>query len=688
MAPEDLAQVAGVLNSWKEIAAYLDRDVRTVMRWERTRGLPVHRLPGGPKAGVYALPAELESWRRGRKLALVDGRPEPQPAAAAPARTVELNRKPALAIALLACLVVVAAIFLVARFVAGRSDQPRPPEVTRLTFDRASNAPTISADGRVVAYASDRDGKSDIYVQRIGSQQAVRLTHDEAANSQPSLSPDASRVAFHSDRSGGGLYLADTVGGSERRIADLGSFPRFSPDGSSIAYLVRNAFTRRAKIFVMPADGGQPRPFEPEFDVPPIGTLFSALMWSPDGKHLLFEGVQGGDGATRGLWVAPAESGGAARVQNVPALPRGSIRIFMAWAGEYVYYVQGTSVHGAPLMRARLLSNPWRMAGTPEPLMSSSVVCGTTAVSRDGTVVFASAGPLVNTIWSIGLRSNLAATSGTARNETTDGYNQLAMAVAANGSRLAWLGNPVAGRLEIRLTDVGSRAVSTLPLADDSRVPIIRLSADGSRLGFSDVVNGKTVSRIVPTSDLGPGTPLCEDCSLVGFFSKSPAHVLIADGPRLVRQDVSTGGRTTLVEGVTAAAVLSPDDRWVAFVAARPGGAAGLFVAPVLERPVRQDEWMLVTEDRNYVGSPQWSPNGNLLYYVCKRDSFSCVWAQAFDEAAKRFGPPIHVYHDSGTPSLEASSSRSIAVTPERLYLMLASATSSVWTMKFDRRAR
>jgi serine/threonine-protein kinase len=53
------------LDSWKTIAAYLRRDVRTVMRWERVRGMPVHRVPGGGKAGVYAVRAELDAWRSG-----------------------------------------------------------------------------------------------------------------------------------------------------------------------------------------------------------------------------------------------------------------------------------------------------------------------------------------------------------------------------------------------------------------------------------------------------------------------------------------------------------------------------------------------------------------------------------------------------------------------------------------------
>jgi len=51
-----------ILESWKEIAAYLDRNIRTCQLWERELGLPVHRLDGSPKARVHAFPAELDRW--------------------------------------------------------------------------------------------------------------------------------------------------------------------------------------------------------------------------------------------------------------------------------------------------------------------------------------------------------------------------------------------------------------------------------------------------------------------------------------------------------------------------------------------------------------------------------------------------------------------------------------------------
>ena len=56
------------LDSWKEIALYLNRDVRTVQRWEDTGGMPVHRhAPGRSKGSpVYAYKSELDGWLRHR----------------------------------------------------------------------------------------------------------------------------------------------------------------------------------------------------------------------------------------------------------------------------------------------------------------------------------------------------------------------------------------------------------------------------------------------------------------------------------------------------------------------------------------------------------------------------------------------------------------------------------------------
>lgn len=84
------------LDSWKEIAAYLGRDVTTVRRWEKLESLPVRRHRHAKLGSVYAHTAELDAWRAERASgAPAGGAPAPQPAPKGP-------RPPVLALAVLA----------------------------------------------------------------------------------------------------------------------------------------------------------------------------------------------------------------------------------------------------------------------------------------------------------------------------------------------------------------------------------------------------------------------------------------------------------------------------------------------------------------------------------------------------------------------------------------------------------
>ncbi len=66
-----------MLTSWKEIAAFFDRDIRTVQRWERQEGLPVHRHAHSRQSTVYAYPSELNAWWEGHQHS---EEPSPEPA--------------------------------------------------------------------------------------------------------------------------------------------------------------------------------------------------------------------------------------------------------------------------------------------------------------------------------------------------------------------------------------------------------------------------------------------------------------------------------------------------------------------------------------------------------------------------------------------------------------------------------
>jgi adenylate cyclase len=72
----------GRLDSWKEIAAYLKRGARTVQRWEREEGLPVHRLVHGTLGSVYAYRAELDRWWTNRSAGRAVQEPGAEPSVA------------------------------------------------------------------------------------------------------------------------------------------------------------------------------------------------------------------------------------------------------------------------------------------------------------------------------------------------------------------------------------------------------------------------------------------------------------------------------------------------------------------------------------------------------------------------------------------------------------------------------
>src|SRR5262245_6573391 len=64
--PCEIPMTSDRLDSWKEIAGYLNRSVRTVTRWEREEGLPVHRHLHSKSGSVYAYKDELDDWWKNR----------------------------------------------------------------------------------------------------------------------------------------------------------------------------------------------------------------------------------------------------------------------------------------------------------------------------------------------------------------------------------------------------------------------------------------------------------------------------------------------------------------------------------------------------------------------------------------------------------------------------------------------
>ncbi len=196
--------------------------------------------------------------------------------------------------------------------------------VSQWTSDQGFNlAPAISRDGKLVAYASDREGNGSlaIWMRPFDSGKPVRLTSGEFNEGDPDFSPDNRSIVYRSERDGGGIYVQPTApGGPPKLVAKSGWRPKFSPDGKWIAYFTLSgsedvsATVGLGQIFIVPAEGGTPRQIQPAF-------LYARYpIWAPDGRHLLFTGIR--QDGVRDWWLSPIEGGEASRTHAMEWLNR------------------------------------------------------------------------------------------------------------------------------------------------------------------------------------------------------------------------------------------------------------------------------------------------------------------------------------------------------------------------------
>ena len=281
------------LDSWKEIASFLRRGIRTVQRWEREEGLPVHRLAACRARQRLCRPNELtRGGKRRRRL-----KPPPD------------ERR--------------------------RISRTATHDLQRVTTSTAATFwPALSSDARMVVYVSDagQDGDTpQLWLQQIGGS-AVQLTSGLRDCAEPSFFANDTRVAFDAaGESTRNVYEIPTLGGTPRVLKQAARGARFSPDGKWLAYL---ALEPGNPLRLVPADGGAAR------------TLAHGLVdivsasWSDDGSCLLV--VAHPDASVElDYWVVPVN--GASPVDTGVfrrARQQGLIVITLppAWAGDSVFY--------------------------------------------------------------------------------------------------------------------------------------------------------------------------------------------------------------------------------------------------------------------------------------------------------------------------------------------------------------
>jgi Tol biopolymer transport system component len=148
-------------------------------------------------------------------------------------------------------------------------------------------AATVSGENGKIAFVSNRDGNSEIYVMEADGSGQVNLTNHPAGDFSPSWSPDGRQIAFWSDRDGGPIVYTMTADGTGLRRIAVGQDPAWSPDGSTIALI------RDGSVFLVRLDGGETRLTDPNTGqrppfIPPGPISDSSPAWSPDATRMVF----------------------------------------------------------------------------------------------------------------------------------------------------------------------------------------------------------------------------------------------------------------------------------------------------------------------------------------------------------------------------------------------------------------
>jgi Tol biopolymer transport system component len=349
-------------------------------------------LPDGTPAAIRRLLRRcLERQPRDRLHDIADARLELEDARTeVPAGRVEpreVGRRSAVPWVVAGALAVGLAAVL-AWLVSRPGSAGRPPSLSVSPLTQGAGLevqPTISPDGKLVAYASDVDGDWDVYVVRATGGTAINLTAGSPEDDlQPAFSPDGEQIAFRSERGGGGLFVMGATGESVRRLTDVGYNPSWSPDGGRLAFSTESvtqypsARETDAALWVVDVDNGATTRLLDELDV-------AQPSWSPHGYRIAFWGLPPNTGQ-RDLWTVAADGSGVVRVTEDADLDWSP-----SWSpdGRFLYF-SSDRAGSLNLWRVALDERTGEVLSAPEAVTTPSRWSGQAALAADGvTLVYA-----------------------------------------------------------------------------------------------------------------------------------------------------------------------------------------------------------------------------------------------------------------------------------------------------------
>jgi Tol biopolymer transport system component/DNA-binding winged helix-turn-helix (wHTH) protein len=650
----------------------------------------------GPVIELAGLPADLPLSATDPRVDALPGAPAARTADAGvtsdgPSREVPGNRRWSAVAALAAVTVLGMTAYL------AWPRRPAEPNRTlrQFTYDAGLQLdPTWAPDGRRVAYASDREGNSDIWIQSTADPTPIQLTKSSAADWQPHWSPDGKTIVFRSERDGGGLYVISVDGGEERRLSSFGFRPEWSPDGSRVLFTDTTVQGLRQTIHVIGRDGGQPE--RVRADLTDRARVTNA-GWLPDGRlSLLFR--------DRSRWKFVTATIGKDDAIESAILPAVASRLADVIPGRFRWATSGRFLFFEG--QAKDVSNLWRVtvdAATLSWTAAQQLTVGASldsglALSADGSrLAYASMSERTR-LWAFPYSSATARLTGDGVPVTSGGPGEYDAAAPPDGTRLAYR-TLRTGRQELWEHTLESGR-DRLLLASNDRLTSPRWSRDGTRLAYlrgpaegpkvdpgqvvailprdggpETVVRMASGDRFVPDDWSPDGSLILGACS-VGKMQRLGTCIMPVEPQGQIAQLkllASDPNRALICQR------FSPDQRWISFMAVSPGKVSRLYVMPATG-----GDWVPLTDGSSYDDKPRWSGDGRTVFFVSDRGGLLNLWARRFDPIA---GQPlgeafaVTAYREPRqqlTPNLNRTE---IAVSTDRVFLPISESSGRIWIL-------
>lgn len=255
------------------------------------------------------------------------------------------------------------------------------PRFSQLTSESGLEwFPSLSPDGKWIAYGGDGNGTRHIFLQSTTGQTPIDLTADSTDDDdEPAFSPDGERIAFRSSRDRGGIFVMGRTGEAVRRLTRRGFRPSWSPDGKEIAFTTENAdldpqnTVGLSSLWAVDVGSGEQRQ---------IGNVDAVLpSWSPHGQRIAYTTRGAIAGSTRlDIWTVTRSGTGPVAVTT-----DGAENWNPVWApdGAHLYFVSG---RGGPinLWRVPIDETSGKPLGPPEAVTTPSPFVAHVTISADG----------------------------------------------------------------------------------------------------------------------------------------------------------------------------------------------------------------------------------------------------------------------------------------------------------------